>query len=386
MEKKLCRFVEQSESKNERGGKILIKYFNIHNLVKIKIQSNINLKIEETFIHLREFEETFLDDKDIDIFIYDYSKCPNFKTPIALSNYYYYSDNYLNIPDERFCFNFIDKPLVMYCDNYRIPLKFAVELILLNEGYSFMHSAAVEYTGKNYLFPAFGGIGKTTTVAAIVYSGGKLFGDDLNIVNERKILSCPIDFAVYPYHLDILKIKNKKIEFEFKKTKILDNITNNLKGYNVRVIKLIELIINSIKTPYVNVPPKRIFGENCIVEKGQIDEIYYLCRVENNLPEITVERIDPDNLADLCSNILLQEWHGSMSILYTYSGLSTFSLNSLFSKIKNIFGRTFMHYECYQIKIPNDLDNLTYQKQLVSYLNKGEKLSGVYPNEISKDI
>ena len=365
---------------------MMIKYFNIHNLIKIKIQSNINLKIEETLMHLREFEESFLDDVDVDIFIYDYSECPNFKTAIALSNYYYYLDNYLNIPDERFCFNFIDKPLIMYCDGYRIPLNFALELILLYKGYSLMHSAAVRYNGRNYLFPAFGGIGKTTTVAAIVYSGGKLFGDDLNIVNERKILSCPIDFAVYPYHLDILKINDKKIKDEFKKTKILNNIINYFKKYNLRVIKLLILILNSMKTPYVNVPPKKIFGEKCIVEKGQIDEIYYLCRVENNLPDITVERIAPDNLAEMCTNILLQEWHGSMSILYTYSGLSTFSLNSLFLKIKNIFGRTFMHYECYQIKIPNDLDNLTYQKQLVSYLNKGEKLSGVYPTEIQKDI
>ena len=347
---------------------MITKYFDIHNLVKIKIRSNINLKIEETLMHLREFEKSFLDDKDIDIFIYDYSKCPNFKNSIALSNYYYYSDNYLNIPDEGFCFNFIDKPLSIYCDNFRIPLKFVVELILLNKGYSLIHSAAVQYNGKNYLFPAFGGIGKTTTVSAIVYSGGKLFGDDMNIVNETEILSCPLDFSVYPYHLDILKIKDKKIEYEFKKTEILDKITDSLGRYNYRVIRLLFLILNSMKTPCANVPPKKIFGENCIVERGQIDEVYYLCRVENNLPEITVERIDANDLAEMCTNILLQEWHGSMSILYTYSGLSTFSLNSLFRKIKDIVRRAFMHHECYQIMIPNDLDNLTYQKQLISYL------------------
>ena len=351
---------------------MITKYFNIHNLVKIKIQSTINLKIEETLMHLREFEKSFLDDKDIDIFIYDYSKCPNFKNPVALSNYYYYSDNYLNIPDEGFCFNFIDKPLIIYCDNFRIPLKFVVELILLNRDYSLIHSAAVQYNGKNYLFPAFGGIGKTTTVAAIVYSGGKLFGDDMNIVNETEILSCPLDFSVYSYHLDILKIKNKKIKYEFMKIKILYNIiyniTNYLKRYNSRIVKLLILILNSMKNESIDVPPKKIFGENCIVEKGQIDEICYLYRVENNLTEITVERIDANELAEMCTNILLQEWHGSMSILYTYSGLSTFSLNSLFSKIKNIFEHVFIHHECYQIKIPNDLDNLTYQKQLMSYL------------------
>ena len=365
---------------------MIIKYFNIHNLVKMRVQSNINLKRDTILAHLREAEVPFLDDKDIDIFMYDYSKCPNFENSIALSNYYYYSNNYLNIPDERFCFNFIDNPLIVYCDDFRMPLNLIVELVLLNRGYSLIHSAAVRYNGKNYLFPAFGGVGKTTTVSAMVYNGGKLFGDDMNIINEREILNYPSDFSVYPYHLDILKIKDKRIKYKFKKTEILDNITNFLKKYNFRVSKLLILIFNSMKKKCVNVPPKEIFGENCIAKKGQIDEICYLYRVENDLPEITVERIDANNLAEICTNILFQEWHESMLILYTYAGLSAFSLNSLFSEIKNIFGRTFMRHECYQLKIPNNLDNLTYQKQLISYLKKEKQIKEYFANEISEDI
>lgn len=345
------------------------KCFNINNLVNIKVESNIELKMGTIMAHWREFEVESLNDDTIDIFIYDYSNCPNLKNPIVLSNHYYYSDNYLNIPSDRFCFNIIDSPFILYCDNILLPLNLLVELVLLNKGYTLLHSAAVQYNGKNYLFPSFGGVGKTTTVSAVVYDGGKLFGDDMNIINEMDILCYPLDFSVYPYHLGILKIKNKKVEFGFKKTKILDKITNYLRRYNCRVSKLLILILKSMKTPYANVSPKKIFGETCIVERGGIDEIYYLYRVENNLPEITVERIDANNLTEMCTNILLQEWHGPMSVLYTYSGLSAFSLNSLFSEIEDIFRHTFIQHDCYQIKIPNNLDNLTYQKQLTSYLN-----------------
>lgn len=349
------------------------KYFNINNLVSVKIKSNIDLKINTIMAHWKEFEVQFLDDDDIDIFIYDYSNCPDLEKPAVLSNHYYYSDNYLNIPSDRFCFNINNDPYRIYCDNFKIPLSLLVEPILLDKGYTLIHSAAVQYNGKNYLFPAFGGVGKTTTVSAVVYDGGKLFGDDMNIINERDILCYPQDFSIYPYHLDILRIKNKKIESGFKRTKILDKITNSLGRRDCRVSKLLILIFNSMKTPYVNVPPKNIFGENCIVDRGQIDGVYYLYRVENNLPEITVEKIDADSLAEICTNILLQEWHGALPILYTYSGLSTFSLNSLFSKIKDTFMHTFIHHKCYQIKIPNDLDNLTYQKQLTSYLKVQNK-------------
>jgi len=347
----------------------MIKYFNIHNLVKIRVQSNIPSKMATVLAQLREFEESLVDDKEIDIFIHDYSEPPNFKNPIVLSNYYYYSNNYLNIPKERFCFNVVDKPFEVYCNNFTIPLNLIVELVLLNKGYSFIHSAAVKYNGENYLFPAFGGIGKTTIVSALVHSSGKLFGDDMNIINNREVLSYPSDFTVYPYHLDILKIKNKKIEYQFKKTESLNKITNFLERYNFKISKLLILIWNSMKTEYVNVPPKKIFGENCIMEKGQINEVYYLYRVENNLSEIIFERINSNDLAEICANILFQEWHHAMRVLYTYGGLSTFSLNLLFNKIRDMFRQTFMRYECYQIKIPNNLDNLTYQKQLISYLD-----------------
>lgn len=350
--------------------KLITKYFNIHNLAGIKIQSSLPFKISEVLHQIQEFEEPYLGEKAIDIFVYDYSKCPVFKNSTILSNYYYYSDNYLNIPAERLCFNFIDTPFVIYCDNFRIPLNFLVELVLLKKGYSLIHAAAVEYHEKNYLFPAFGGVGKTTTIAPLIFDGGKLFGDDMNIIKRQEILSYPMDFSVYPYHLDILRIKDKKIKYQFKKTEILDSIIDKLKKYNFRIIKLLILILDSFKVPYVNVAPKKIFDENCIVKKGQIDKIYYLTKVDNSSSKIMIEQIDSNKLAEICANIIFQEWHQAMAILYTYSGLSTFSLNSLFSKIKSIYKSFFMNYECYQIKIPNNLDNSTYQKQLISLLNK----------------
>jgi len=349
--------------------KLITKYFNIHNLVRIEIQSNLYSKIDEVLHQIQEFEEPYLSEKAIDIFVYDYSKCPVFKNSTILSNYYYYSDNYLNIPVEKFCFNFINAPFVIYCDNFRIPLNFLVELILLSKGYSLIHAAGVEYHGKNYLFPAFGGVGKTATIAPLIFSGGKLFGDDMNIIKDQEVFSYPMDFSVYPYHLDILRIKDKKTKYQFKKTKILDSITDRLRNYNSRVIKLLILILSSFKIPCINIAPKEIFGENCLVEKGQINEIYYLSRIENDASQIIVKSINSNKLAEICANILFQEWHQSMMILSTYSGLSTFSSYSLFNKIRDIFRETFRGYECHQIKIPNNLDNLTYQKQLTSLFN-----------------
>jgi hypothetical protein len=353
--------------------KPIIKYFNIHNLVKIKICSIIRSKVDEVLAHLREFEVQHIDENLIDIFIYDYSKSPPLRNPMVSSRYYYYSENFLNIPKEKFCFNCIDTPFFIYCNKFLIPLNLLIELILLEKGYSFIHSAAVEYNGKTYLFPALGGIGKTTTIAILMFKGGKLYGDDLNIIKGKEIFGYPTDFSVYQYHLDILKIKNRKIKYQFKLSSLLDKVVDKLINYNnFRVIKLLTLIINSIKLNYINIPPKIIFGEDCLKNKGQINEIYYLCREEDNSPQIIVETIDPNKLAEISTNILFHEWYQSLRILYIYSSFSSFSVNSFFNNIKNIFQQTFMYYNCYQIKIPSNLNNLAYQKQLIKYLNKSK--------------
>jgi len=349
--------------------KVIVKYFNIHDLVKIKVETNLNQKLDTIMFQLREFEIFSLADQNVDIFIYDYYRCPVLNNPIVLSEYYFYENNYLNIPNLKFCFNFIDTPFKLYCDIFVIPLSMLVELVLLKQRHSLLHSAAVQYKGKNYLLPAFGGVGKTTTISEIITHGGKLYGDDMVIISGDKILSYPLDFTIYPYHLGFLKINDKRIIYQFKKTEILNKTTDYLKKYKNNVFKLMILIFDHFKIPYINISPKYLFGENCIVKKGLINEIYFISKIKNNFPEITIDQIDSDNLAEICANILLQEWHGSMSILYTYSGLSTFSLNSLFIKIREIFKNTFNNYKCHQMIIPYDLSNINYQKQLISYLD-----------------
>jgi len=348
---------------------MVIKYFDIHSNIKIKIQSSDGSKMDTALMHLREFESEALDENDIDIYVFDYSKRPNLERPTIISNYYYYSDNYLDVPDKNFCFNVVDSPFVIYCNTFVVPLNFFIELAFLKKGYTLIHSAAVQYNGKNYLFPAFGGIGKTTAVSAILNKDGKLFGDDMIIVNNETILCYPLDFSIYPYHLDILNIEDKEAKAKFKRNGILDRCISLLRRYDYRASRLLILILNSMKLPYINIPPKKIFGENCIATSGQIDEIYYLYRVGENKSQIEIEPIDANELAKICTNVLIQEWHGSMSILYTYSGLSTFSLDYLFHNIKCVLEDVFMHHKCYQIKIPINLDNLSYQNQLIFHLD-----------------
>jgi len=354
---------------------MIVKDFNIHGLVRIRMETTIKSKADIAMRHFRHFEVDRAADASIDIFIHDYCECPSLENGTVTSETCY-ADNYLNIADEKLCLNLIDAPLTVYCNRYVIPLKFLVEAVLLKRGYSLIHSAALEYRGRNYLFPAFGGVGKTVLASAVIGDGGKLFGDDMVIVSQGCLSTFPLDFSLYPYHLHVLKIEDPKVTKSLRRIEALNRcarlfscMTAPLRRYDPRMDRLLSMVIRFIATRFVSVSPVTIFGSNCIAQNGPLHRVCYLSKVQSTSSQIMVETIDAEDLAERCANIMFQEWYQSMSILYRYSGLSTFSLNGVFAQIREVFQDTFGRVECLHIRIPNTLDHRAYQSQLIAYLS-----------------
>jgi hypothetical protein len=149
------------------------KYYDIHGLVKIKISTNSESIQTEAIAHLREFTTSKIDDDQLDIIILDYSQRISLESPVIISDYYYYANNWLHVPSKSLCFNLVNKQIVLYSDRFNLPINILVEIILLRQGYTLIHSAGFSYNGKSYLVPTFGGVGKTTTLAKVVENGGK---------------------------------------------------------------------------------------------------------------------------------------------------------------------------------------------------------------------
>jgi len=347
--------------------KPIIKNFNIHNIVKLKIESTNVIKIETALAQLREFEVLSLGDEDVDIFIYDYVQRPIINDPNVFTNEYCFSGNFLNLTKEKCCLNINETPIKIYSDKFIFPLSLAIEIVLLKKGFSFVHSAAVEYKNSVYLFPALGGVGKTLTVSSFVFNGGKLLGDDMNILKKKEILGYPSDFSVYSYHLDFLNIRDWKIRLKFAKNRVLNSITPKFR--RSKISKLITIMLDYFKEPCINMPPRMIFGGQSLLKEAIVSEVYYLIRSDTVSSKILIERIDSGELAEKCTDILLQEWSESMKILYTYSTLTGFSFRMLINKIRDIQVEIFKPLDCYRISIPINLDNNSYQEQLISYFD-----------------
>ena len=125
-------------------------YYNIHDIVKVKISTNKENVHYEALVHLREFKTEMFSDDELDIEILSYENKVNLKNPIVVSDYYYYADNWIDVPKQKVCFNLNASKIVVYCVNYQISINFLVQLILLRKGYSMIHSAGFSIRNKSY--------------------------------------------------------------------------------------------------------------------------------------------------------------------------------------------------------------------------------------------
>ena len=76
-------------------------------------------------------------------------------------------------------------------------------LSFLKQGIFFMHSAGVSKDGQAYVFPAYGGTGKTTTSMSLLSKGYSFLGDDLLIIDpaNAKVFPYPRPLHIFTYNV-----------------------------------------------------------------------------------------------------------------------------------------------------------------------------------------
>ena len=81
-------------------------------------------------------------------------------------------------------------------------LAWGMQLALLGSGAAFVHGACLENNGRAFLFPSWGGVGKTALVASLLReTDWRMLGDDLVILSrDGTSFGFPKPLVLYPYH------------------------------------------------------------------------------------------------------------------------------------------------------------------------------------------
>jgi hypothetical protein len=197
--------------------------------------------------------------------------------------------------------------------SHEFSIPFLLQLLFLSRDCSFVHSAGITYNGKAYIFPAFGGVGKTLLISELMkHEGVKLLGDDLTIIDANGFArSYARPLCLYEHHRDAFSDTFKKLKIRYFGPTIFWKILRRLYMFfkyklNISIPHLGPYM--GINSDYVLVSPDKIYGVNKI-EKGKvlIGKIIVLRRKAEAV-SVQVNPFELDELIRFSSNVTIHEW------------------------------------------------------------------------------
>lgn len=211
----------------------------------------------------------------------------------------------------------------------RLSIPYLLQLGLVRTGHSFVHSAAVAYGSKSFVFPAFGGVGKTLLVSQLVSKAGfRLLGDDLCVVTKDGLAtSYARPFCLYEHHRAALESVFERFGVSHAWPNIMGRVVRRvLDRANIQAgIQVPRNRYRGIKGDYVLVSPIEIYGvEKICTEVLPIGAVVVLRR-QPRLDRIRIEECSWEDAARFASNVTLHEWKAELPAILAGSAVNGYA-------------------------------------------------------------
>lgn len=231
-----------------------------------------------------------------------------------------------------------------------------LQIMLLKEGYSFIHAAAVANDKKEGLIlPSWGGVGKTASVTKLINNNYKLLGDDLNIINKKgEIFGFPKKFVLYFYHKNLFPevFEKKNINCNSKLNNLYTSIIPTVK----KVLRHIPGLLSFARKhnpQSMKVSPFEIFGENSIEKKAKIKQIIWLDRLKE---ETKLTKIEKNEIISKSVSVTMHElFTENISALLIMCGMNILEYDEIFNNMYEIFEKAFEKAETTALNVENNL-------------------------------
>lgn len=348
-----------------------MKYLSIHNIVGFEI--NDNYKWYDTLIpNIPMFESNKNAFEKINTKIkVNYVKKLELKDSYEVVPYIFINRNTNQFYDKKYgCI--ISKETEGYridcsqeCNEWIMML---LEYCLLKNGATFIHSAGVAKDGKAYIFPSWGGVGKTASVAKLIREHNyKLLGDDLVILDKSgKVYAFPKKFVLYAYHKNLFEDNMKN------KTLIKGGLSNLVSHF----IPTIKSILRHF--PFVmawarrhnpqskRISPYEIFGEKYIETNAEVNAFTWLERIE--IKKTKTVKIDSYKLASRALMITIHELFDTRLQEFVIALCAdNFDFNYVFDDSLKFIKKTLDDITINQLFIPQDYHIENVAQDVVDY-------------------
>lgn len=263
-----------------------------------------------------------------------------------------YIDKEYGVRVERLADNRLKLICTQECNEW---LVIALQLMLLQSGYSLIHAAGVEKDGKVLLMPAWGGVGKTATVCKFIRQyGWHLLGDDLVIIGHNKVKPFLKPFVIYPYHKNLFPELFDNGENHTVKNLKLSSAMSALIPTVKRVLRPFPHFLAYLRKhnpQSMRVSPHKIFQEEQISKGGTLFLAVWLERVpdeQQSLVELSPAQIVSKALTVSSTELFAEK----LDSIFHMCGCGMFSYAETIGKMEDIMMALFEAVPCSMIEIP----------------------------------
>jgi hypothetical protein len=244
-----------------------------------------------------------------------------------------------------------------FCFSGYVPM---VQLTLLNHGATFCHASAIERDGEAILFPACGGVGKTSLMSRYVEQGWNFLADDLCTLDARGRASIhPLPMHIYKYHeIQAAGLVRKMLERSTPWDRRLWNICGTIKKPDemVRWVK-----------------PGHIFGEQRLSRGGQVAKVFRLRR-SHRADAFQHEELEPSDVAAAIASNLFDEIRSPPHLAVAVGSCLRLDfvpeVGTMYDQIRRTCTAGLANAACYAITIPQranaaDVESYLHNQRLI---------------------
>jgi hypothetical protein len=235
-----------------------------------------------------------------------------------------------------------------------------LQLALLRKGASLAHCSAIEKNGLAVIFPAWGGVGKTSIMSRFIDEGWRFISDDSCVIcDDGQVFTHPLPMHIYKYHA---KQSSGLV------ARMLENssLTDRFLWRGLSVLKKPDKLVRWVA-------PVKVFGREKLCESGNISRVVHLHRVEG-LANFRVEQAKPIDIAKIMTSTIIDEINGLADIAIAANSVQVKSMipniSQVYEKISDIYSKAFSSASCFMITLPSlsnadDLYKFLVEKKLV---------------------
>ncbi len=349
-------------------------YYNIHNIVKIKIQTKKLDIVKDYEYYFRDFKVVEkINNVDIEIRDIDEFSLP--KESFNISNAFFGFDHGVYSKNDSYAVRIENNKMVIFLRESNLCINSLIEYFLLRNDCTFIHGAGISYKNKGIIFPAPPNTGKTLLISKLRQKENvNFFGDDYVILKkDGTMYSYPMDFSVYDYHFDFFPelkgtIENKKIKRNIYERALVNMVKDlPIKKVLKRMARFIgyDFLQGGL---YLKIPAQQLVAKEKIGVSTQIKYCIFLSRY--NGKEFKVEKIKLENLVKETLGILQSEWYKTLPVYNLLSSFGIIDFSEYLNSIKNIISSGFSDMELFKILIPTDMENKERLQKIEKFLEQ----------------